>query len=66
MERKLPINFYLAKMCNIGALVSEWKASTADLMVSRECVKTPVTSNASIETLRFDAVIFLEAVLVGF
>ena len=39
---------------------------TADLMVSRGNGKTQVTSNASNETPRFDAVYFLEAVLVGF
>ena len=53
-------------MCNIGTLVSVRKASTADLMVSRRNGKTQVTSNASNETPRFDAVYFLEAVLVGF
>ena len=45
----------ILKMCNIGALVSVWKASTADLMVSMENVKTHLTSNASNETLRFGA-----------
>ena len=53
-------------MCNIGALVSVWKASRADLMVSWENVKKQVSSNASNETPRFDAVNFLEAVFVGF
>ena len=53
-------------MCNIGALVSVWKASTADLMVSRENVKTQATSNASNETPRFGAWFFLEPVLVSF
>ena len=37
-------------MCNIGALVSVWKAFTADLMVSREIGKTQATSNALNET----------------
>ena len=41
--------------CNIEAFVSVWKASTADLMVSRENVKTQATSNASNETPRFGA-----------
>ena len=40
-------------MCKIGALVSVWKASTADLMVSRENVTTQVTSNASNAFERF-------------
>ena len=52
-------------MCNIGAIVSLWKASTADLMVWKEKEKTQATSNASNETPRFDAVKFLEAVLVS-
>ena len=33
-------------MCNIETLVFARKASTADLMVSRETLKTPATSNA--------------------
>ena len=53
-------------MWNIGALVSAWKASTADLMVSRENFKTHVTWNALNETSCFDEVIILEVMLVGF
>ena len=53
-------------MCNIGALVSVWQASTAAPMVSRENAKTQATSNASNETSCFVAVIFSEAVLVAF
>ena len=49
-------------MCNIGALVSVWKASTAVLAVSWDNVKTQATSNASNDV----AVNFLEALLVGF
>ena len=43
-----------------------WNASTEELRVSWEKVKTQVTSNASNETRRFYAVDFLEALLVGF
>ena len=46
------------KMCNIWALMSVWKASTADVMESKQNIKTQVTSNASNKTPRFDAVIF--------
>ena len=38
-------------MCNIGALVSVRKASTADLVVSRENLKTQASSNSN-ATLR--------------
>ena len=60
------IDTHLLKMCNIGALVSVWKAFTGDLRESRDLFKMQATSNASNETPRFVEVNFLEAVLVGF